>query len=321
LRIRDQNEGEIAMRPRALLNSVKACSNVAAMLGVFGLLLLDGSAAFGQAPAADSHTQPGMADAAVQKRQLADQITELRTQVARLQAAVQRTGPGKKVNLRSGMKMGVASNNSTGMIDDKSETGTQGKSAMASGSGTTGMKDDQGEMGAMPIGGKSNTSLEPAPAMGMCCMGKMASGGDANKSAAPSGAAGMAAMSGRSSAMPGQAGSSHLYHIGSNGFFLNHSQHIILTPDQTLTLNHVKEKALLSQAAEQRRIDQAEQDLYTLTGADQPDNARFEAKIAQIEKLRAGQRMDFIRAVEDAGNVLTPEQRKALVGTMAANRK
>jgi hypothetical protein len=91
------------------------------------------------------------------------------------------------------------------------------------------MKDDQGEMGAMPMSSKSNTSLAPAPAMGMCCMGKMASGGDADKSAAQSGTGGMAAMSGRSSAMPGQAGAAHLYQIGSNGFFLNHSQHITLT--------------------------------------------------------------------------------------------
>jgi Spy/CpxP family protein refolding chaperone len=209
-----------------------------------------------------------------------------------------------------------------GMMDGKSEmVMPAGQGAMTSGSATTGMKDDQGEMGAMPMGSKSNTSLAPAPAMGMCCMGKMSSGGDANKSAAPSGTAGMAAMSGRSSAMPGQAGAAHLYHIGSNGFFLNHSQHITLTPDQTLTLNHVKDKAMLSQAAEQRRIDQAEQDLYILTGADQPDNAKIQSKIVEIEKLRGEQRMSFIRAVADASNVLSPEQRKALLGTMAAARK
>jgi hypothetical protein len=50
--------------------------------------------------------------------------------------------------------------------------------------------------------------------------------------------------------MPGQASVSHLYHIGSNGFFLNHSQHITLTSTQTRTLNHMKEKAMLSQAVE-----------------------------------------------------------------------
>jgi Spy/CpxP family protein refolding chaperone len=83
----------------------------------------------------------------------------------------------------------------------------------------------------------------------------------------------------------------------------------------------MKDKAMLSQAAEQRRIDQAEQDLYILTGADQPDNAKIQAKIVEIEKLRGEQRMSFIRAVADASNVLSPEQRKALLGTMAAARK
>jgi Spy/CpxP family protein refolding chaperone len=233
---------------------------------------------------------------------LADQITELRAKLAKLQAAVQQTGPGKKPNPRSGMKMSPASDKGMGRMDSKSEMG------MSAG-------------GGMSMGSKSNTSPAPAPAMGMCCMGKMASGGNANKSATPSDTGGMAAMSGPSSAMPGQAGASHLYHIGSNGFFLNHSKHITLTPDQTLTLNRVKEKAILDQASDQSRIDQAEQDLYTLTGADQPENAKFEAKIAEIEKLRAGQRMNFIRAVEDASNELTPEQRQALLGNMAATRK
>jgi Spy/CpxP family protein refolding chaperone len=54
--------------------------------------------------------------------------------------------------------------------------------------------------------------------------------------------------------------------------------------------------------------------------ADQPDNAWFEGNIAEIERLRAGSARGFIHAVEDAGDVLTPEQRKALVGTMTANR-
>ena len=78
---------------------------------------------------------------------------------------------------------------------------------------------------------------------------------------------------------------------------------------------------MLDQASDQSRIDQAEQDLYTLTGADQPENAGFEAKIAEIEKLRARQRINFIRAVEDASNELTPEQRQALLGNPAATRK
>ena len=78
---------------------------------------------------------------------------------------------------------------------------------------------------------------------------------------------------------------------------------------------------MLAQASEQRKIDQAEQELYALTGADQPDNARIQEKLGEIEKLRADQRMNFIRAVGEASNVLTHEQHQALMGTMAASKK
>jgi Spy/CpxP family protein refolding chaperone len=132
---------------------------------------------------------------------------------------------------------------------------------------------------------------------------------------------GMAGMSGPSSAMPGQPGASHLLHMGSTGFFLNHSQHITLTADQKSKLNRLKENAMLGQASEQRRIDQAEQELYTVTGADEPDNAKIQAKLGEIEKLRAEQRMKFIRAVGEASNVLTHDQHLALLGTMPASKK
>ena len=121
--------------------------------------------------------------------------------------------------------------------------------------------------------------------------------------------------------MPGQPGASHLYHIGSTGFFLNHAKHITLTPEQKMTLNRLKEKALLDRTTAQRRMGQAEQDLYILTGADQPDPAKIQAKVAEIEKLRTDQRMTFIRAVSEAVNVLTHDQHQALLGTMTPNQK
>ena len=138
---------------------------------------------------------------------------------------------------------------------------------------------------------------------------------------APAPAPGMAGMSGPSSAMPGQPGASHLLHIGSTGFFLNHSQHITLTADQKSKLNRLKEKAMLDQASEQRKIDQTEQELYTLTGAEQIDNAKIQAKVAETEKLRSGQRMNFIQAVSQASNVLTHDQHQTLMGTMAPTTK
>ena len=96
---------------------------------------------------------------------------------------------------------------------------------------------------------------------------------------------------------------------------------VTLTPDQTMTLNRIKEKTMLERASSQRHIDQGEQELYALTGADQPDNSKIQAKVAEIEKTRGDQRMNFIRAVSDASNVLTHEQHLALMGTMAANKK
>jgi Spy/CpxP family protein refolding chaperone len=94
-----------------------------------------------------------------------------------------------------------------------------------------------------------------------------------------------------------------------------------LTADQKSKLNRLKEKAMLDQASEQRKIDQAEQELYTLTGAEQIDNAKIQAKVAETEKLRAGQRMNFIQAVSEASNVLTHDQHQALMGTMAPTKK
>ena len=153
--------------------------------------------------------------------------------------------------------------------------------------------------------------------MGMCCMGEMGR----MRSGMMGPGRGMGGMKGMSSTMPGQPGASHLYHIGSTGFFLDHAKHIALTPEQTMTLNRLKERALLDRTTAQRRIDQVEQDLYILTGADQPDPAKIQAKVAEIEKLRTDQRMTFIRAVSEAVNVLTHDQHQALLGTMTPNQK
>ena len=120
------------------------------------------------------------------------------------------------------------------------------------------------------------------------------------------------------STLPGVPGVSHLYHIGSTGFFLNQPQ-IQLTPDQKSRLRQIIERALLERGNADRAIEQAEQELWTLTG-DGTDPPRIEAKIAEIERARMNQRVEFIRSVGEAINVLTPEQRNALVGTTAPQK-
>ena len=114
------------------------------------------------------------------------------------------------------------------------------------------------------------------------------------------------------SSLPGVPGASHLYHIGSTGFFLD--QPITLATDQQSALNKIKERALLERGNSERRIEQAEQELWTLTGADQPDAAKVQAKAREIEQLRTNQRLAFIQAVGEATKILTPEQNNQLLG-------
>jgi hypothetical protein len=123
------------------------------------------------------------------------------------------------------------------------------------------------------------------------------------------------------SRLPGFPGASHLYHIGSTGFFLDHPQHITLSTEQQSALNRIKEKALLDRANFNRRIEDNEQLLWTLTAADAPDATKIDLKVRAIEKLRSDQRLAFIRAVGEAGKVLTSNQRAALLGTMSPTGK
>lgn len=343
------------MRSITLLSTNKAPWRVFAVCSAS--FVFSGAMTSSAQPTADPQAQHAPADAVGQNnQQLMNQIAALRAQVAKLQAAVQQTVPGNKASANSDMSAGAAGKSrgtdemgamspggkaampsgggGMGMMGGKSEMGAMssgGKAAMPSGGRGMGMMDEKGEMGGMSTGGKDSMSSAPASAIGMCCMGEMGgmfggvNGGTSGKSGMSGGAmplgGGMAAMSAPSSAMPGQPGGSHLYHVGSTGFFLNHSQHITLTADQKLTLNRLREKAMLDRASEQRKIDQGEQDLYTLTAAEHLDNSRVQAKIGEIEKLRAEQRMNFIRAVRQASNVLTHDQQQALMGTMAASKK
>jgi Spy/CpxP family protein refolding chaperone len=121
-----------------------------------------------------------------------------------------------------------------------------------------------------------------------------------------------AAMPG--SALPGVPGASHLYHIGVTGFFLDHPEHITLTTEQQAALNKIKDQGLLAKSAADRAIEQAEQELAVLTGADQPDVKKIEAKVRDIAKLSTEQRIAFIKAVGDAAKLLTDNQRKILTG-------
>ncbi len=170
------------------------------------------------------------------------------------------------------------------------------------------------DMDMMKKGGGG--SMPPPQAAAMATRG-MAMGKDMKKM---TGMMGMGAMPAAApgamlqSALPGFPGASHLYHIGATGFFLDHTQHIALTTEQQAALNKAKEQALLAKSTADRAIEQAEQELWTLTASDQPDAAKIEGKIAEIAKISGNERLAFIRAVGDASKLLTDEQRKILTG-------
>ncbi len=249
---------------------------------------------------------------------LLNQITELRGEVAKLRDALHQADSTKRSSGGSRMKMGRGS--AMERMDDQGKMnatgrrngmGMMGEDEMMGGM-SSGVSGGMGMMGESEMGGMSSGGD-----MSMCCMGEMGAmmGGMARPGA------GMASMKASSSALPGQPGASHLYHIGSTGFFLDHAKHLGLTFEQEMNLNRLKERALLERTTAQRRIDQAEQDLYALTGADQPDPAKIQTKVAEIEKLRADQRMNLIRAVAEAAQVLTHDQHQTLLGTMTSKQQ
>lgn len=172
------------------------------------------------------------------------------------------------------------------------------------------MMDDMDKMG----GGATSQPSAPMPGTpgsmsggnggmsGMCCMGSM------GKAPGPDGAMAMP------SALPGFPGASHLYHVGASGFFVEYADKIGLSIEQLTALNGIKQRSLIEQSAARRKAEEAEQALWMLTAADQPDGAAIEAKVRAIEKIKSDARIAFVRAVGEAANVLTAEQRKMVLG-------
>ena len=245
---------------------------------------------------------------------LASQLAELRAKVTKLEAALEKSQP-------AGM---------TGMADKPSGMAMGGKSGTKP--SMAGMGDDGGEMGAM------GANKKPSGGMGMMDMDKMGMGAMGGEKAdmgmmdmdmmemmgmmgmAPKSAGGMGGMKSMGkmqmkAALPSFPGASHIYHVGATDFFLNHPEHITLTSKQKGDLGRLKEKAVLAKTSAQRKIDEGEQELWILTSADEPDAAKIEAKIREIEVMRGDQRMALIRTVGAAAKLLTDEQRQTLLGT------
>ena len=220
--------------------------------------------------------------------------------------------PPSHLEMAEGSGNAAKQDDTAGTGDNK--TPADGKAGMGDkGMGMMGGK-GMGGMGGMGMGGMGGDNAGMGGMADMEMMEMMGMMGMAPKSAG--GMAGMKSMGKMQmqAALPGFPGASHIYHIGATDFFLNHPEHITLSPKQETDLIRLKEKAVLAKTSAQRKIDEAEQELWVLTSADEPDATKIEAKIQEIEKLRGAQRMALIRAVGDAAKLLTDEQRKVLIG-------
>ena len=269
---------------------------------------------------------------------LSQQLSELQAKVATLEAALAKTMPPMAATPAGGampgmsgaapaasptmgmdkMKSGGMPGMGAGAMPAPAMAGMSSPAAPAGGMGMMGMMDKMMGMmdKMMPMAGGAMPTATPAAAMpagggmGMMDMEK-------KKMAGMMGMGAMSSDTGATmpqSVLPGFPGASHLYHIGATGFFLDHPQHIALSTEQMAALNKAKEQSLLAKSTADRAIEQAEQELWTLTASDQPDAAKIESKIREIGKQTGDERLTFIRAVGDASKILTDEQRKILTG-------
>ncbi len=255
-------------------------------------------------------------DVVTQQPDLATELHKLRAKVADLGASL-----NQQHQSRYGSAAPTQQGSTTGMsmADAGASNLDSSKSSRMMMRGMGGMKmQPQGDgqnAGSGGMGGMSGMgmmSMEKMMGMGGMMSGKKMGMGMMGRSPAMTNSS-MSSMS-MPSALPGFPGASHLYHIGETGFFLDHDEHITLTKEQQLQLNRIKEESLLTTATSERKIDEAEQQLWMLTAAAEPDINKIDSKANEIAQLTVESRIAFIRAVGNAAKVLTDGQRKSLVG-------
>ena len=282
---------------------------------VAGFLLLSGVVTLGGRTA--DAAPPG------DEKPLLEQLRDLRERIAKLEASVAAHAqpasapmPAMPASAGSGMEM-------AGMMAMMQQM--QKMMGMMMGGRTSGMSaaPARGALGTSPSMG-GDMGMAPARPMAPTAPMKPMEAMDASEmgmaptmtAPATSPMPGMTAAPGTPSVstLPGFPGASHLYHIGSTGYFLDHPHHITLTTEQQTSLNSIREKAALEKSSYQRKIEEGEQALWSLTASDNPDAPAIESKVREIEGHRSDQRAAFIRSVGEAARVLSDEQRKTLTG-------
>ena len=103
-------------------------------------------------------------------------------------------------------------------------------------------------------------------------------------------------------------------------YMLSHREELKLTPEQVKKLEGLRSDFERDARKNQDDLRAAEKSLDDLTRSDSVDLKQAEAKLREVERLRADQRIARIRAVEQGKSVLSQEQRDRLRDMMNGNR-
>ena len=103
-------------------------------------------------------------------------------------------------------------------------------------------------------------------------------------------------------------------------YMLTHREQLKLTPEQVKKLEDLRSDFERSARKNQDDLRAAERSLEDLLRAASIDLKQAEAKVREVERLRADQRIARIRAIEQGKSILSQEQRDRLRDMMGENR-
>ena len=297
--------------------SISACfiktgaSNLACFV-ILSACVLSPVPTFGQMPmsTATAPNQPRV------NQDTSAQIKRLQQQIVQLQAALKLSKGKKGTPQPDSMDSGKPA---MGMEDGGGEM-----EGMSAGAAKPAMQDKMGGMDCMskmssPAGSMKGDTAAPVPPPGCCSMSMampMAKSGMADDRMGIMPGVAATTMKAKMMATQKMAESPHLLHIGAKDFFLDHQKHIALTPDQKAQLETIKRESGNQKSTYEGQIGTAQEQLWQLTSADQPNSTDIDGKVQEVAQLRAAEQVAFIHSVSAALEVLTPEQRLKVVMPM-----
>ena len=104
-------------------------------------------------------------------------------------------------------------------------------------------------------------------------------------------------------------------------YMLSHREDLKLSPEQVRKLEDVRSDFNRGARKNAEDLRRAERELDDLQKSDSVDLKQAEAKVREVERLRADQRIARLRAVEQGRSILTQEQRERLRDMMSGGNR